>query len=80
MVKWVKDKWTRFNDWLASKMPGLKTKIITAVGAVGMAAGVLQEFLTGLPLSVFLSATQIAIISGVLFALGFWARLLANRE
>lgn len=78
MINWIKDKVSRFNNWLASKMPGLKVKIITAVGAIGMAAGVFQEFLTGLPLSAFLTATQIAIVSGTLFALGFWARLLTR--
>lgn len=74
----IKKPFTKMNDWLAKRMPGWKTKIITGVGAVGMAAGVLQEFLTGLPLSAFMTATQIAIASAVLFTLGFWARLLTR--
>lgn len=77
---WIKDKWNQFNNWLAFKMPGLKTKIIMAVGAVGSFAGVLQDYLTGLPLSTFLTATHIAIITGVLFTLGFWARMMTDRN
>lgn len=76
---WIKDKWNQFNDWLASFMPGLKVKILTGIGMVGTAAGVLQEFVTGLPLSVFLSATQVAIVTLVLFSLTFWARILTSR-
>lgn len=80
MWSWIKDKWNRFQDWVATWMPGFKTKLISGLGAVGMAAGVLQEFITGLPLSTFMTATQIAIVGVVLFSLTFWFRQLANRE
>lgn len=74
----IKKPFIRFNEWLKGKMPGLKTKVLTAIGAIGMAAGVLQEFVSGLPLSAFLTATHVAIVSAVLFALSFWARMLTR--
>lgn len=80
MFSWLKDKWNRFQNWVSTWMPGLKTKLATGLGAVGMAAGVAQEYITGLPLSTFMTATEIAIASAVLFTLSFWFRSLANRE
>lgn len=79
MIKWLKDKWNKFTDWCASIAPGLKTKTLAVIGALGSAASVLQEYVTGLPLSYFVTATQAAIITGGLFTLIFFARILTNR-
>lgn len=79
MFTWIKNTWDKFEAWVASWMPGFKTYTITALGAVGSAAGVLQEYITGLPLSTFMNATQITIATAVLFSLAFWFRRLADR-
>lgn len=79
MFIWIKDKWNSFETWVASWMPGFKTKTVTALGAVGFYAATLQEYITGLPLSTFMNATQITITGAVLFSLAFWFRRLADK-
>lgn len=80
MWNWIKDKWNRVNDWCASWMPGLKTKIATGLGAVGSGAALLQEYVTGLPLDKFISGTKVLVITVVLFTFSFWFRSLSNRN
>lgn len=80
MWVWIKDKWTRFEGWVASWMPGLKTLVVTGLGAIGSFAGVLQEYVTGLPLSEFMTSTQIAIATGLLFTLSFWFHNMSVRN
>jgi hypothetical protein len=80
MWTWIKDKWNRFQNWVASWAPGLKTKIATGLGAIGTFAAFAQQWVTGLPLDKFVSGTTIAIVSAVLFTLAFWFRGLANRD
>lgn len=68
--------------WVHEKVkkiaPGLKTKTIAALGALGSLAGVLQEYLTGVPLSVFIGVTEALIVSAVLFTLNFWFRSMSK--
>ncbi len=75
----IKSDWNKFETWVASWMPGLKTKTVAALGILGSAAAPLQEYLTGLPLSTFMTGTQIAVVSGVLFTLVFWLRGIGER-
>lgn len=79
MVSWLKGVWNKFEAWVASWIPGLKTELVTALGALGSFAAVLQEYVSGLPLSEFMTGTQIAIASGVLFTLAFWFRNIGAR-
>lgn len=74
----VKSIWSKFETWCASWMPGLKTYIVTALGAIGSLAATLQEYVTGLPLSTFMTGTQVAIATTVLFSLAFWFRHLSD--
>lgn len=76
----IKLTWTRFNAWMASLMPGLKTKLVTGLGAVGSAAAMLQGYITGLPLDKLLTATQVTTVTIVLFTLAFWFRTLTDKE
>lgn len=76
---WVEDKWNKFEAWVASLMPGLKTRIVAGLGVVGSMAGVLQEYVTGLPLTEFMTATQIMIGTAILFTLTFWLRGIGER-
>lgn len=75
----VKSWWASFEAWVASWMPGFKTHVVAGLGAVGSAAGVLQEYITGLPLSTFMTATQALIATTVLFTLAFWLRGIGDR-
>jgi len=76
---WIEDKWNKFEAWVASWMPGLKTKVITGLGAIGSLAATLQEFVTGLPITTFMTATQLTAVTLVLFVLSFWLRGLGDR-
>lgn len=80
-VLWIEDKWIKFEAWVNSWLPGFKTRIVTGLGAIGMAAASLQEYLaglTGLPPDV-VSGTTISIASLILFTLSFWLRGLGDR-
>lgn len=80
MWSWLKTKWDSFELWVASCMPGLKTKLVTGLGAVGSAAALLQQYITGLPLDKLMTATQITTVTIVLFSLAFWFRRLTDKE
>ena len=78
-TKWLKDKLNKFNDWMATWAPGAKTKIASGLGAVSMFAAMMQEYISGLPLDKFITGTQVAVLSAVLFTLAFWFRGLTSR-
>lgn len=78
-MSWLSNTWSKFETWVASWMPGFKTKTVTALGAVGSLAATLQEYVTGLPLSTFMTATQITIAGAVLFSLAFWFRHITDK-
>lgn len=72
MFTWLKDKWNSFEAWVASWMPGFKTHIVTGLGVIGSAASILQDYVSGLPITTFMTATQLGAVSLVLFTLAFW--------
>lgn len=76
--EYIKRPFVATHAWLKERMPGLKTKLITAIGAVGSAAALLQEYLTGVPLAHLLGVTEALIVSTILFTLAFWARTLSK--
>jgi hypothetical protein len=81
LCTWIETKWATFEAWVASWAPGAKTRIVSGLGALGMAAASMQEYisgLTGLPGNV-VSGTQIAVTSLVLFTLAFWLRGIGDR-
>lgn len=71
--------WGRFECWVNSWFPGFKTYLMTGLGVVGSAAAVLQSFVTGLPLTKFISGETMAIASAVLFTLSFWFAKMGDR-
>lgn len=75
----IKNAWTSFETWVYSWMPGFKTHIVTGLGAIGSAAAVGQEYVTGLPTTTFVNATQLSIASLVLFTLAFWFHNMGSR-
>lgn len=72
--------WHRFEIWFASKIPGLKTKLVALLGGIGSLALLLQEYVAGLPLEKFLTPNKILVVNIVLFTLVFWFRSLTNKE
>lgn len=80
MWTWLKDKWNRFHNWCATIAPGVKTFLVTSLGAVSTAAAAGQQYVSGLPLSTFLSAETALFIAAGLFTVAFWTRWLTNRS
>lgn len=77
----IKADWAAFEAWVASWWPGAKTKIVTALGAIGSLAAMGQDYLTqltGLP-SNTITGTKIAVASFVLFTLAYWLRGIGDR-
>lgn len=79
MFTWIKDKWTSFEAWVHSWFPGFKTKFMTGLGSLAMIAASLQEYISGLPLSVWLSAKTLAMISAGLFTISYWFHGMGDR-
>ena len=79
MLTWLKKTWQKFETWLYKWWPGAKTKIITGLGSLGMTAAALQEYVTGLPLTKYITAETLSIITAVLFTLSYWFRGMGAR-
>lgn len=76
---WIKDKWNKFSDWCASIAPGVKTFTLAALGMLGSFGLAAQEYVSGLPLSTFVTAEKALFISAGLYTLIFITRALTNR-
>lgn len=75
----IKSTWAKFEAWVASWMPGFKTHVVAGLGAIGSFAGILQEYVSGLPLSSFMTGTEVLFLTGALFTLAFWFHGLTDR-
>lgn len=79
-MKWLKDKWAKFEAWVHTWLPGVKTKITLGLGMLGSGAAALQEYLAKVPaVGKYLTAERIAIASFVLFTLAYWFRGMGER-
>lgn len=68
----IKDYWHKFETWVYSWFPGAKTKTMVALGAIGTGAATLQTFVTGMPVTKWISTETLTAVSFVLYALAFW--------
>jgi len=75
----VKDKWSKFEAWVNGWFPGAKTYITTGLGVIGSAAAYLQQYVTGLPVTKYITAETMALVTAGLFTLSFWFRGLGER-
>lgn len=75
-----KTRWQKFQDWAASWWPGVKTEVVTAIGAIGSLAASLQDYISGIPLDKLITPTKALIATAVLFTLAFWFRRLGKRD
>lgn len=78
--EWTKKTWNRFDAWVASKAPGIKTKIVAGIGIAASGFATLQEFVDGLPLETWINAKTVTALSTGLFILAFWFRTMVNRD
>lgn len=76
---WIETKWVAFEAWMDSWAPGAKTRVVSFLGMIGSAATFLQQYVTGLPVTAFVTAEQLGIATAVLFTLAFWLRGLGDR-
>ena len=79
MISYLRTKWNSFETWVASWLPGLKTKITVGLGFLGNTAYVLKDYLSGLPIGEYVNTTNLLIANMVLFTLAFWFRGLGER-
>lgn len=79
MFTWLSNAWSSFEAWCDSWMPKVKTAVVTGLGVVGSGAAVLQQYITGMPTTTWVTTNQIAIASLVLFTLTFWLHGLTDR-
>jgi len=77
---WLKEKWNKFDAWVASWAPGVKTKIVAALGALGNAAYTVQQFVIGIPANDIVNARNLVILNLILFTLAFWFRGMGERH
>ncbi len=78
MFAWISKTWTKFHNWCAKIAPGVKTFTVTFLGMFGSMAASLQEYVTGIPLTTFVTAEQALFITAGLFTIAFWTRWLTN--
>lgn len=68
--------------WVHEKVkkiaPGLKTKIVAGLGALGSLAALLSEYFAGVPLAQFIGATEALLVTTILFSLAFWFRTMGK--
>jgi hypothetical protein len=76
--EFIKRPFVAIHEWLKERMPGLKTKLVAAAGAISSAAALMQEYITGIPLAQLLGVTEALIVSTVLFTLAFWFRAMSK--
>lgn len=79
MLAWLKDKWAKFEAWVHSWFPGFKTRFVAGLGTAGMIAGYLQEYISGLPLTTWISTQTLMLISAGLFSLSYWFHGMGDR-
>lgn len=75
----IKNDWYKFEGWVHSWFPGFKTRFITGLGALGMFAASMQEYVSSLPLSEFVTTKTIALVSMGLLTLSYWFRGMGDR-
>lgn len=79
MLNWISTKWAEFEAWLNTWLPGLKTKIMLALGFIGTSAASIQTFVTGLPVTHYITAETLSVTTAVLYALAYWLHGLGDR-
>src|SRR5258708_7598338 len=69
MLNWISNTWAKFEAWVHGWFPGFKTYITTGLGVIGSMAATLQEYVTGLPITHYVTAETITTSSAVLLRL-----------
>lgn len=75
----IRGQFDKFEAWVADSWPGWKTRIVTGLGALGSFAGLVQEYITGIPLDKLVDTQTAVIFTAILFTLAYWFRRLADK-
>lgn len=75
----IKEYWTKFEEWVHSWFPGLKTYILTGLGAASQFAALSYEYIQGLPATKWISQEALTATAAVLFTLSFWTNRMGDR-
>ncbi len=79
MFKYIQNKMDQFEAWVASKLPGWKTKLLTGLGALASLALSVQDYITGIPLSDLTSPKTALLVTFGVFTLAYWTRRLSDK-
>lgn len=86
MIKWVNKQldswrkiWARFESWVHSWAPGVKTKLVAGIGALGGVVLELQEFVSGLPIEQIITGKNLVFFTTGMFVLCFWFKRLSDK-
>jgi hypothetical protein len=79
MLNWIKTKWDNFEAWVATKLPGWKTKGLQLLTLIGVAATAVSSYLMQIPLTGIVEAKTLMIIMAVVSTLSFWLKDLGER-
>lgn len=79
MLDTIQQYYDRTEDWVHSWFPGFKTRATAALGAVSMAASAMQEYITGLPVTKYISQEALSLTAAGLFTLSFWFSNMGSR-
>lgn len=78
-MDFIKTEWASFEAWLNTWFPGFKTKALLILGTIGNGAAMLQQFITGLPVTKYITTETLAGASMILYLLAFWFQNLGDR-
>jgi len=79
MFKWIKETWDKFEAWVHSWFPGFKTRATAFLGAVGMFAASAYQYVSGLPVTKYISQEVLTLTAAALFTLSFWFSNMGKR-
>lgn len=80
---WLGNTWDRFEHWVASIAPGVKTHLTAALMFIGDSAFMLKDYISELPIEILtkhLTADFIMGMNLMLITLIFWFRRLGKKE
>lgn len=75
----AKELWARFEAWVASWLPGLKTYLVNAAGMLAVGAAALEAYLKNVDLSQVINAKTLAITMVAVSTLTFWLANIPSR-
>lgn len=79
---WIAKQWDKFEHWVASIAPGVKTKLTAATAFVGNTAFLFKDYIDQLPMEAFTKYLTADVILGmnlILLTLIYWFKRLSDK-